>query len=323
MAKAFSLAALGLSATLIVGGVTLLLTSSVTAAVVVGVVAIAVGFFLPAAIWLNTAFTAERASASAALNDISAQFDSQCKGMISQLDSYTQAMNDTARRLGVRNDARFLSEGFIGLQRSFLTLDEDSQVGHDRVRMAVLGHLPSYMRLNDLPEERGRRLYENWEPPHLVSNYVGLINRRSRALRRFVESGGVVREIYDKTKLSQYAAQGYTFHDRVVDPSDEILERLRALIHYLQQPNYYICLVEDGEDQPGPYFLLKQGVGLVIDLRNTETQKHFTKSLDGLYTDSPIALDGFEEKFRLVWRHMEKDKILDFLNGLMKEISTK
>jgi hypothetical protein len=142
-------------------------------------------------------------------------------------------------------------------------------------------------------------------------------------LRRFVESGGVVREIYDKTKLSQYVAQGYTFHDRIVDPSDEILERLRALIHYLHKSNYYICLVEEGEDQPGPYFLLKQGVGLVIDLRNTETQKHFTKSLDGLYTDSPIALDGFEEKFRLVWRHMEKDNVLDFLSGLIKDISTK
>lgn len=321
MAKALSLAAMGISATFVIGGVTLLLSIPSTAAKVAAVVAIAAGFLLPVILWLNAAFIAERASVNAVINDTSARLDSQCKSVISQLESYTQAMNDTASRLGVRNDARFLPEGFIGLQKSFLILDEDSQLGPDRVRMAVLGHLPSHMRLNDLTEERGRRLYENWEPPHLVADYVSLINRRSRALRRFMDSGGVVREIYDKAKLSQYVAQGYSFHDKVQDPSDEIRERLRALIHYLAKPNYYICLAEDDEDQPGPYFLLKQGVGLVIDLRNTETQAHFTKSLDGLYTDSPIALGGFEEKFRLNWHQTEKDKVLEFLSGLVGEAS--
>ena len=221
----------------------------------------------------------------------------------------------------MRNDARFLPEGFIGLQKQGLVLDEDQQIGADRVRMAILGHLPSHMRLNDLTEERGRQLYENWEPPHLVADYVSLINRRSWALKRFVDSGGVVRDIYDKVKLAQYVAQGSTFHDKVLDPSEEILERLRRLLHYVERPNYYICLVGDEEDRPGPYFLLKQRVGLVIDLRTAETQAHFTKSLDGLYTDSAIALDGFEEKFRLTWRPTEKDEVRDLLANFVRQLS--
>jgi hypothetical protein len=320
MAKVLNLAVVGVSATFVVGGVTLLLTTTSSPAKVSGVLIIAIGVLIPIILWLNDTFTAERAAAAAAITATIAKLDALSENAISQMESYTKAMNDTADRLGVQNDARFLPEGFIGLQRSCLALDEDPQVGPERVRMAILGHLPSYMRLNDLTDERGRRLYENWEPPHLVSDYVRLINRRSSALRKFVDAGGVVREIYDKTKLSQYAAEGWTFHDRVQDPPDEILERLRTLIHYLAKPNYYICLLGE-EDRPGPYFLLKEEVGLVIDLRTTETQKHFTKSLDGLYTNSPVALEGFEEKFRLTWRQMEKDKVLDFLSGLVKKIS--
>jgi hypothetical protein len=321
MGKALNLAVLGLSATFVVGGVTLLLATSGSPARVAGVLIIAVGVLIPVILWLNAVFMAERAAADTAINATTAQLGALSENVISKLQSYTQAMNDTADRLGVQNDARFLPEGFIGLQRSCLALDEDTQVGPDRVRMAIMGHLPSYMRLNELTDERGRRLYENWEPPHLVSDYVRLINRRSAALRKFVEAGGVVREIYDETKLSQYAARGWTFHDRVKDPPDEILDRLRALIHYLAKPNYYICMLGEDEDRPGPYFLLKERVGLVIDLRTTETQKHFTKSLDGLYTNSPTALEGFEEKFRLTWRQTEKDKVLDFLSGLVRKIS--
>jgi hypothetical protein len=62
-------------------------------------------------------------------------------------------------------------------------------------------------------------------------------------------------------------------------------------------------------------------VGLVIDLRTTETQAHFTRSLDGLYTDSAVALEGFEEKFRLTWRQTEKTEVRTFLLNLIREIT--
>jgi len=311
----------GISLTLVATGVTLLVAVSDDAALVAAVVSIVLGTLLPIVFWFRTSFFAERARAEAAISASTESLERFSSGVVSTLAEYTRSMEDTASRLGVMNDARFLPEGFIGLQKQCLVLDEEPQVGQDRVRMSILGHLPSHMRLNDLSEERGRLLFENWEPPHLVSDYVNLINRRSAALRKFVDSGGVVREIYDREKLTQYVAQGSTFHDRVQDPSEEIAERLQTLMHYIQRPNYYVCLTSD-EDRPGPYFLLKQGVGIVIDLRTTETQKHFTKSLDGLYTDSPIALDGFEDKFTLNWRQTEKDKVRDFLTGLLNELGS-
>lgn len=296
---------LGVAATLLVGGIALLVVDN-TPAQTAGVICVALAFIIPASFWLHSAFSAER-------RDLRDSVDNA----VTQVVSYTSALQDTAKRLGIQNDARFLPEGFLGLQKQSLVLEEDPQTGPDRVRMAVLGHLPSHIRLEDLNEERGRQLYDNWEPPHLVSDYVRLVNRRSSALRRFLDSGGIVREIYDKTKLSQYVAIGSTFHDKIQDPKEEILERLRAILHFIDKSNYYICLVGGQEDAPGPHFLLKQGVGLVMDIRTAETQKHFTKSLDGLFTDSLEIMNGFEEKFRMSWRQIEKDKAREFLEGLI------
>lgn len=299
-------------ATLLVGGVTLLLTLENTPGRTAGVLCITLAFVIPAAFWIQAAFVAERA-----------QVRTSVDSAVEKLQSYNRNLEETARRLGVRNDARFLPEGFIGLQKQSLVLEEDTQTGPERVRMAVLGHLPSHMRLTELSDERGRQLYDNWEPPHLIADYVRLVNRRSSALRRFLDTGGIVREIYDKAKLSQYVAKGSTFHDKIQDPPDEIIERLRTLIHFIAKPNYYISLVGDDQDRPGPHLLLKQGVGLVVDLRTAETQKHFTKSLDGLYTDSPVVMEGFEEKFSLAWRQIEKDQVRDFLENLVRKAQGK
>jgi hypothetical protein len=177
------------------------------------------------------------------------------------------------------------------------------------------------MRLEPLTEKVGKALYYNWEPPHYIPEYVNLVNQRAQAFRAFIEKGGIVREIYEKSKIQQYVMKGFTFHDRVVDPTEEIEERLRALLRYLDSQNYYISLLEDETDRPGHHFLLKSNVGLVIDLRTTDIQRHFTQSLEGLYTDSQPILEQFERKFAIAWKQSDKSEVRNFIEDLLLQFS--
>jgi hypothetical protein len=311
---------ISVAVTIALTGITIDVTLKSEGGRVVGGILTGLGFGLLLVWYLRELASAERIRLTSEANEAAERLQSASSGILAQFEGGVRNLADTLEKFGAQNDARFLPNGFIGLQARCLALDDDPQVGHDRVRMAILGHLPSHMRINDLSIERGGKLYDNWEPPHLIDDYVSLLNRRSSALRRFIDSGGVVREIYDQVKLEQYVQHGYSFHDKVVDPRDEIIERLQALLYYIAKPNYFISIVSPDDDRPGPYFLLKQGVGLVVDLRTTESHKHFTRSLDGLYTVSPKALEAFEEKFSLTWRATLKDDARVFITGLITEL---
>ena len=76
MVKEPNWAVLGISATLVVGGVALLLTSSEPAALVVGVVTVALGALLPPIFWLKAAFLSERAELAEAIDRASTRLDS-------------------------------------------------------------------------------------------------------------------------------------------------------------------------------------------------------------------------------------------------------
>lgn len=309
-----------LASALVLSGVPLMVASDRTGAIVAGAVISGSGSVMVVVYIVVALFMRERgrvtASATSALDVIQQSTD----GIITNFEEGVAQLNKVVERMGILNDARFVPEGFIGLQEQCLVLDSDLRTGARHVRMAVHGHLPSHVRTARLTEARGAGLYDNWEPPHLVTRYVELVNLRYESLKKFLDDGGVVREIYDKDKIAQYAKQGFTIYDKIIDPVEEIRERINALLALVQRPNYYVSLLgQEHDERPSQYFLLKQDVGLVIDLRTNQTRKHFTKSIDGLYTNSATAMAGYEEKFQLMWNGTEKSVATAFLENLIKE----
>ena len=238
------------------------------------------------------------------------------------IQEYTNSLKDTCDKIGMQNNGRFVPRGFIGLQEQANMLEKDPNFGSDYVRKAVLSHLPSYMRLNDLSEERGKLLFYNWEPPNLIPKYVEITNKRKEALKQFIERNGIVREIYDANKISRYVRNKFTFHDNIKDPVEEIKERLKALLHYLGYQNFYLGLIKD--EYTGPRYILKNNVGLLIDLRSTEIDAHFTKSIDGIYTEAPELLNEFDRKFSNIWKSKctvyDKEINRNFINDLLVEL---
>jgi len=221
------------------------------------------------------------------------------------------------------NDARFIKDGFIGLQKQINILESSQNIGKGYERLAVLGHLPSFMRLNPLTEEIGRILYYNWEPEYYIPDYVDLVNQRADFFKSYIDSGGISRDIFFKNSISKYVQNRFTFHDKNEDPLEEIEERINTLIHYNKKKNYFLYLLE--EEKTVPKFLLKTKIGLVVDLRTTEVNKHFTHSIDGLFTQSDEIIKEFSRKFSNMIDNLNYNRVLyneEFLNKLLNEIKS-
>jgi len=223
----------------------------------------------------------------------------------------------------VINDARFISDGFIGLQKQINTIESSVTSGRGYERLAVLGHLPSFMRINPLKEAVGRILYYNWEPEYYIPDYVKLVNERSQFFKAYIENGGISRDIFFKKSISNYVNHRFTFHDKNEDPIEEIEERLKTLKHYNRERNYYLYLIE--EEKTVPKFILKTNVGLVIDLRTTEVNKHFTHSIDGLFTQSDDIIREFTRKFSNLIDSQNINRVQandEFLSDLLDKIQS-
>lgn len=252
---------------------------------------------------------------------INTKLDNFSTNIITGLNDHFNKYKEVIENTGIENDAKFIKEGFIGLQKKINTIENSSGTGDEFVRMAVLGHLPSYMRLNDLTIEMGRKLYSSWEPPYLVTTYIQLVNQRKHAFNNFMQNGGVARDIFLKQELEDYVRNGCTFHDSVEDPVEEIEERINALLRYIEMPSYWICLLD--EHKKTPNYIMKEQTGIVIDLRTTELKRHFTDSIDGLYSSSPKILHEFRRKFQMNWpndRQSDKNEIKKFLRGLLNNV---
>lgn len=310
----------GLAVGLVLAGIGFILQSSSATSRALGATAIVLGAAIPLGAWIRAVAYANRNRRSTESQNVVESLERSTSTILSTFDTSVQSLESALNRLNEQNDARFLPQGFIGLQRASLVLDGNQEIGNERIRMASLGHLPSHMRTNPLALDRGELLYDNWEPPHLVAEYVDLVNRRSDALKRFIESGGIVREIYYKASLTKYVETQSTLHDNIMDPHDEIIERLNTVLAYLRRKNYSISLLDGKGDALGPHFILKKGVGLVLDLRTTETNKHFTRTIDGLYTETPETLRAFEEKFELMWQPTTRNEARAFIAGLISQL---
>jgi hypothetical protein len=311
MSKSTFYLLLGICSGSIISGAALLPNSTGTQ-VVVGIMLVGMGviaFFIVIVYYETGTLKTSLQSSAAQLNQ--------------SIISYTNSLKQVAEQIGVVNDARFIPDGFIGLQRECIAFERNSPPGVRPVRMGVFGHLPSHLRLSPLNIERGMQLFDNWEPPHMIADYIALVNERRDAILAFIKSGGVCREIYEQMRIEQYLSKRYTFHDQVVDPLEEVEERLNALRSLLDYKNYYLCFIPPTEERTGPYYLLKQGVGLIIDLRTTEPERHFTRSVDGLFTNSPRTMDDFERKFERASKTMDRKILFDQVEKYLDIVRTK
>jgi hypothetical protein len=234
------------------------------------------------------------------------------------VQEYSKNLYTLAEKVGISSDAKFIPDGFIGLQRQAIMIESNLEIGDDYVRMAIHGHLPSYMRIAPISDERARLLYVNWKPPHFVPEYHKLINQRREAFDSFLNKGGIVREIINKDSLVRYVKSKVALHDDILDPHQEIEERLSALLYYMKKKNYYVSFLE--KEYNFPRFLLKSNVGLVVDIRTSGEEHHFTRSIDGLYSKSEAVMDEFERKFESIWQSPNPSEDKEFIESLLKEL---
>lgn len=324
MGKGLFYTLLGIFASLIVAGVGILSTSGGTTpasggtAAAVAIILIGIGIIALVLIniyELRRGLLERLSNEYSRLNTISeslaGQLQAAATGITDVVQDHTRTLEHVAGQLGVQNDARFVPTGFIGLQRESIELENASVPGRETpLRMGVFGHLPSHVRTAPLDRDTGAKLYHNWEPPHLIEQYIQLVNDRRAAMLRFLEDGGVIREAYEQGKIEQYIEQRHTFHDQIDDPLDEIEDRLRALRGLLDRDNYYLYFIEATEDRTTPYYMLKPHVGLLIDLRTTEPERHLTRSIDGLVSTSAEAMDDFQRKFERIVHTRDKGELI-------------
>lgn len=266
MNSSFLLGIIGLSATMVIGGLTLILSLEDPIAKYTGVGLIIIGFVITAIFIIYLQFESFKKinkkyrdevhksleehhfklethqkkfetnihentiTVENAFDKITSELSLSNKNRDKGLSDYFDRLEKVIQDAGLQNNAQFVSGGYIGLQKQVNILESSYGTGNDYVRMSVLGHLPSYMRINDLSEERGRKLYKHWA--HLVPDYVKLTNQRKDDFRNFIDKGGIARDIFSKHDIEEYVNSRCTFHNSIEDPIEEVEERLKALLYY-------------------------------------------------------------------------------------------
>ena len=200
----------------------------------------------------------------------------------------------------VGKDDFIIKGGFIGLQEEINKLENNEKEG---VRLAVFGHLPSYLRLKPLKEEVAKLLFCNQESPRTIQKYVILVNKRKEIFEKYIGNDkNFASDIFFKKDIEDYVEKGCAASlDDVEDPPIEIKERLEALLEYNEKSNYNLYLLS--EKTVIPKFILKSNVGLVIDLRSATsfgTRTHFDDSISGLHIAAKDILDVFKYQFNLL-----------------------
>ena len=311
------LTVLGIAATFFGIGITMVFLTEIVFRII-GALVCVVSFIIPIALVIYYKFKSIETINIDYKNQLTEGIKSYHEQIDHEMQKYTSTLSNIISRSSIDNDALFIRDGYIGLQKQINILESSSEIGNGNVRMCISGHLPSYMRLKDLSNDMGSKLYKSWKPPNMVKVYVDLINQRRHAFQNFIEKGGIARDIFYKNDIYEYIHDGCTFHDNVEDPIEEMEERISALLSYIKHDNYYICLID--EKRTSPNFLLKQGYGLVVDMRTTEVDAHFTNTVDGLYTNSKDIIKEFERKFELNWHpdhQTNKRDIERFLQDLL------
>lgn len=249
------------------------------------------------------------------------QLERKIDDNIGQIEKATQKIN---------RNATFLSKGFIEVQRYAVSI-EQAPVSQDSIRYAIHNHIPSHIRETDLEDVMAKKIYENWEPRHLISVYQKLINERSHALDDYLEKGGVFYDFFTKKSFEQYL-YGKTQFDPIQDPVDEILVRLRKLRSLLKHENYNLSIMESND--LGPSMLLRidrtgesvDHARVLVDLRTPGHSTNFETRSYGIYSDDIAVCLSTQEKLTRNMKQTDglndKSKIITKLDKLIKSVGS-
>jgi len=205
-----------------------------------------------------------------------------------------------------KHNAFFILNGFRGLQEHINSLEKKMNYNFKgNKRLSVLGHLPSYIRTDDMTKEEAEILYDNWEFKSNAHSYAELINKRKDLFNDYIENKeNQACDILFKSSLESYVENQFTSFDQIKDPRKEIEKRLKALLKYNRESsNYYLFFLEDkdlkkkGISKVFPKFILEPNIGIVVDLRSTEDSILYSDSIGGISTESKDILNKFYNKF--------------------------
>ncbi len=215
-------------------------------------------------------------------------------------------------------ETHFITDGFIGLQKKCIEL-EGIKTDKGKSRIGIFGHLPSHMRNidNRLTKERGDVLFQG---PGVTSNqinrYVDLVNQRTQALYDFLNSGGSCIEVYYESFISRYVEGNFRFNKNMPDMPEEVRDRINGLLFFLNKFDSYKINIIPNEDKrrKGPYFFLRQDVGLIIDLRTSEIDPDRARYIDGIYTTEKKVIEEFIDKHRRLLKDGDGENELLIIN---------
>ena len=185
--------------------------------------------------------------------------------------------------------------GFLALQRECSRFDILPPQGLEKnVKMGIFPYLPSHIRCEDLTYIRGKDLYVPLMPVNMINGHVDLVNKRKKSRIDFLESGNICMEIYEETKIKKYFDKNYTLHENNKDPMDEIDQRFKGLLKLVKYPNYHLYFIPKTMNYSGPYYMVREGDELILFLNLT------SDSTEGIYTSSTDSVSEFREKFNKV-----------------------
>jgi hypothetical protein len=241
-------------------------------------------------------------------------------GIIYELkDNLQNTFNPANDVIENKNDAYFIKGGFYALQKTVVELEKNTD--KDKARYAVLGHIPSYMRRNPLTDKEAGQMFRHFRPAYLINDYVKLVNERFELFKDFLNKGGFIQEIYFKSDIENYVDGKNSPFDDAIDPISEVKERLSAMIEYNSKSNYYLYLLD--KKVAIPKFVLKDKLGLVIDLRTVDTHTHLDNSYDGIFTKSHNVMTDFYSKFHKLVNDMNRNSNYSFLKNQLNHLNKK
>jgi nucleoside phosphorylase len=200
----------------------------------------------------------------------------------------------------------------IGLERRTL-----------RRRYMISRHVPSFVRSSDLSRRLGHLDKRDWRDQG-KDRYIDLVNERRHIVDRLLDKKDImVKEIYEKRTLENYAKTGSMFSSHSRATADEVRHRLSALISRLEsftedQYSLRICT-----DAVYVSFLVCDD-GLLLDV-GRQVGKSFDGRMAGIRSRNKRIVAEYVSYFEDLWANIshpdlkDRAKIIAWLRRLLDE----
>ncbi len=187
--------------------------------------------------------------------------------------------------------------------------------------------IPSMMRKSmlTLDEVMERKIFPFRTDPIYTARYVNTINARRERFLSILQQAKkrklkvFFRDMYIKKALREYAEKGTIEGSLTYDNSDEIISRLKGIIHALKtyHPHYEVGLLVDME---APYkFLIKHDCGVIID----NPIRRASKNALAIFSTIKSFVAENQSLFNRLWElpntEKDKEKVLGILDDFLKK----